>query len=174
MDVRNEVERLRTIPDLVDQGTGRVPITIGGQETFWSRGLSADSPRFLQHTINGTQRIHILAPDNVSVGVYDCQGKDIWERRAILCASDQILASLPKKAFIPEIPTAPATAKQLTVVRKVLDLPADEPLPPMSLAAASRLIDRVTIERALAVGLLDDLKRWVKESPTGTGERSAA
>jgi hypothetical protein len=106
--------------------------------------------------------------------VYDSQGRDIWERRALLRESDQILSSLPKRAVVSEIPIVPASEKQVAVLKKVLDLSADEPFPKISSAVASRLIDRVTIERTAAAALLEDLILWKKELLTGVTEQSAA
>jgi hypothetical protein len=62
-----------------------------------------------------------------------------------------------------DIAPVPASEKQMAVIRKVLEIPANEPLPPVSSLAAGRLIDRVTVEKA-AVSLAEDLERWLTET----------
>jgi hypothetical protein len=162
--MRQELNRLRDISDLRLQNEGaRAAVEFAGQTVFFSRGLSAESPLFVQHTVQGSRRVHILSKDNKNVGVFDSRGNDTWERRALLYFSAEILASLPKRAFLADVPVAPASEKQIAVVRKVLEIPADEPLPLISSLAAGRLIDRVTVEKA-AFLLAENLESWLVET----------
>jgi hypothetical protein len=162
--MRQELNRLRNSPDLRAQNEGcRVHVAFADQTVFFSKGLSSESPLFVQHSVQGARRVHILSKDGKTVGVFDSRGSDTWERRALLHFPAEILASLPKRAFVAEIPVVPASEKQIAVVRKVLEIPADEPLPQISSLAAGRLIDRVTVEKA-AVQLGDNLESWRVET----------
>jgi hypothetical protein len=69
----------------------------------------------------------------------------------------------PQAAFLAEIPVVPAGDKQIAVVRKVLEIPADEPMAPISSLTVGRLIDRVTVEKA-AFLLGKDLESWLVET----------
>jgi len=162
--MRQELNRLKNIPDLSAQNEGcRVSAKFAEQTVFFSRGLAPESPLFVQHSLQGTRRVHILSRDCKTVGVFDSRGNETWERRALLYFPGEILASLPKRSFVVDIPLVPASEKQMAVIRKVLEIPAEEPLPQISGLAAGRLIDRVTVEKA-AFLLAEDLERWLAES----------
>jgi hypothetical protein len=172
--MRQELNRIRNISDPRMQTEGaRVSVTFSNQTVYFSKGLSSESALFLQHTIQGTRRVHVLSADRNAVAVFDSRGNDAWERRALLRSPDEILASLPKRAFLAEIPVNPATEKQLAVIRKVLEIPAEEQMPMISSAAAGRLIDRVTVEKAVAL-LLEDLGRWEDETTVPVSEFTKA
>lgn len=163
LDVQREIARLNAVVDPAEQTAGsRLPLEIGGVATFWSRGLSPHTPVFLQHTVSGVKRVHLLSADKCTVGVYDNATAQTWERRALLRTPEDIVASLPKKAFAAEPSTAPASPKQIGALRKMLELSPSIALPPLSSAAASRLIDRFTVERPV-VQLYEDFTRWLKE-----------
>jgi hypothetical protein len=151
----------------------RVPVKMADQTVYFSKGMSPLSPLFTQHSVQGARRVHILSHDGKTVGVFDSRGNDTWERRALLHSPEEILASLPKRAFVAEIPVAPASEKQMAVVRKVLEIPAEEALPQMSSLAAGRLIDRVTVEKA-AGPLGEDLESWYAETVVEVPEVSVA
>jgi hypothetical protein len=172
--MRQELNRLRNTRDLSMQDEGcRVPVKIGDQTVYFSKGIAPDSPLFLQHTVQGTRRVHILSKDSETIAVFDGRGNDTWERRALLRSPGEILASLPKRAFVVDIPTVPATENQLDVIRRVLEIPAEETMPVISIRAAGRLIDRVTVEKA-AVQLAEDLVRWEIETTVPVDEMTAA
>ena len=65
----------------------------------------------------------------------------------------EIVVRLPKRAFVADIAPVPASEKQMAVIRKVLEIAANEPLPPVSSLAAGRLIDRVTVGKAVGRGI---------------------
>jgi len=160
-DVAQELERLRQLAP-ADQVQGlRIPIRLGATTTYWSRGLSANNPPFVQHSpspSSGVKRVHLLLED--AVAVYDSHGKNSWERRAFLPRAnpEAILASLPKRALAAELSPAPATAAQLSVIKKNLGID-DESLPILTAAAVSRMIDRLSCERDI-IELVIDAKEW--------------
>ena len=163
-DIKQEFERLKRL-DLKDQVVGlREPVEIGTATVYFSKGISKESPVFLEHTprsSDGLKRIHILVES--AVAVYDKVDRDNYQRRALLSLDnpEAILASLPAKALKEEISTSLASPSQLNVIRKNLGIPADEPLPPMSSAAISRIIDRMMTERDLPA-LLADTNDWAR------------
>ena len=139
----------------------RHPVEIGGSTTYWSRGISKDTPPFVQHSLSpssGVKRVHILLEDAVTV--YDRQDQRTWERRALIQRSESqaILASLPRKALSSEVSTALATPAQLAVIAKNIGVNA-ESLPTLAAAVVSRLIDRLTCERDIAE-LVIDARDW--------------
>ena len=163
IEARQELTRLLALPEITEQFTDlRTEISVGEQSTWWSKGLSESTPTFLQHSIAGVRRVHILAADHRTVVVYDHRGGDDWERRAILRDPAQILASVPKKALFPTLPVTPASPKQIATLRKILDLPLDAPLDGLSSAAASRLLDRVLLENEISI-LFGDAARWIEQ-----------
>jgi hypothetical protein len=141
----------------------RHSVDICGTATYWSRGVSKGTPFFVQHSpspSSGIKRVHILLDD--AVAVYDRRDQKSWERRALLLLTDAeaILASLPKKALSSEVSSALATQAQLAVITKNLNVNVAS-LPPLSAAAVSRLIDRLTCERDIAELAVDALE-WVQ------------
>jgi hypothetical protein len=162
-EVRQELDRLKKV-DLAEQNLGiRSPILIGSTTTYWAIGLSKISPLFLEHSptpSGGIKRVHLLRDG--AVAVYDRREKGSWERRALLPLGDAatIIMSLPKKSFSSEVPTALASPSQMSVIKKCLDLPASEPMAALTMACASRLIDRITVERDIAE-LVKDADEWL-------------
>jgi hypothetical protein len=154
----HELTRLQSLPDLNAQDSAcRTTIQIGETPTHWSKGLNADIPPFLQHTVNGIKRIHVIDVESMTVGVYDRTAPKAWERRALLQAPLEILASLPKKALQDAPANRPATPKQVETIRKLLEFPSDRPLPEISVMAASRILDRILL-KSKAIELYSDLK----------------
>ena len=152
VEARQELQRIAATPDLLQQDRGaRVTITIGGVATWWSQGLSPDTPVFIQHAIGTVKRIHLIDPATLAVGVYDRMAKETWERRAILERPEEILASLPAKALSERAAGQPASARQIAVVSKLLEIPADQPVPRLSAIAAGRLLDRIVTEKVVIV-----------------------
>lgn len=166
IDALKELRRIESIPDLADQDReSRVPIMIRGLSTYWSQGLCAETPHFVQHAIGLTKRIHLIDTASSTVGVYDRTGKDSWERRAILEKPEEIGASLPRKALNGGAIGEPASANQIATVRRLLDLPPDRPMPPLSAITASRILDRIVSEKAvIELGL--DFQRWLNATRT--------
>lgn len=163
IDARQELTRLLALPDIADQLHGcRTEVQVGQQTTWWSKGLSDATPTFLQHSIGGVRRVHILASDGRTVIVYDHRGGDDWERRAILNKPEQILASLPKKAMFPSQPTTPASPKQIATLSKILELAPDVSFDGLSSVAASRLLDRILLENSISA-LFGDATRWIEQ-----------
>lgn len=163
IDARQELNRLLTLPDVTEQlADCRTEVLIGEQSTWWSKGLSADTPTFLEHAIGGVRRVHLLSAGRRTVVVYDHRGGDDWERRAILQKPDQILASLPKKALFPNLPVTPASPKQIATLRKILELPSELALDELSSIAASRLLDRILLENSISA-LFGDATRWIEQ-----------
>ena len=161
IDALQELHRIGSIADLADQDRdSRVPIQIGDLTTYWSKGLGANTPLFVQHPIELTKRIHLYDTASSSVAVYDRTGKNVWERRGILNKPDEIAASLPRKALSGCGIGEPASLKQVATVRKLLDLPADRPMPAMSALSASRILDRIVTEKSV-VELGADFQRWL-------------
>jgi hypothetical protein len=174
-DIRLELRRLASIPDLMGQDSAcrGNAVEFGGTTVYFSKGISVNSPLFVQHTTQGVKRVHILSPDRNIVGVFDNRGRDAWERRALLRSASEILTSLPKRAFVTDTLPVQASEKQMAVVRKILEVPAEEALPVISSRAAGRLIDRITVEKA-AAELAEDLIRWESETTVPIGEMTAA
>ena len=159
----HELTRLQLISDLNTQDDGcRTTIQIGETPTNWSKGLSPATPPFLQHTVDGIKRVHVIDQESLTVAVYDRTAPKTWERRAILETSVGILASLPKKALQAPPASQPATPKQIATVQKLLELPGDRLMPTLSAQAASRILDRILSETS-AVELFGDLKRVLAE-----------
>jgi hypothetical protein len=156
IEARQELQRISAIPDLLQQDRdSRVAITIGGVASWWSRGLSPDTPVFIQHAIGTIKRLHLIDPATTAVGVYDRMAKETWERRAILEKPEAILASLPAKALSERAAGQPASARQVAVVSKLLEIPPDQPMPVLSAISAGRLLDRIVTEK-VAVALSAD------------------
>jgi hypothetical protein len=159
----HELTRLQPITDLNTQDDGcRTTIQIGETLTYWSKGLSPATPPFVQHTVNGVKRLHVIDQESLTVAVYDRTAPKTWERRAVLETSVGILASLPKKALQAPPASQPATPKQIATVQKLLELPGDRLMPTLSVQAASRILDRILSETS-AVELFGDLKRLLAE-----------
>jgi hypothetical protein len=164
VEVRQELDRLQKL-DLNKQIEGlKTAVEIGGIMTYWSKGLSKNTPAFLEHGTGpstGVKRIHIYLHEEAAITVYDRREKATWERRALLPLADpeRILASIPKKSLLGEATLALATPSQLAVIRKNLEMNIDEQFVPLAAAAVSRLIDRLTCERDL-VELYTDAKDW--------------
>jgi hypothetical protein len=164
VEVARELERIQKLA-LADQNDGsRIPVIIGEVTTYWSLGLCKTSPAFLESGTGpstGVKRLHIYLPNEGVISVYDKRDRNTWERRALLPLTDpeRILASLPKKALVPEASTSLATPAQLSVIRKNLDLSTDAALEPMTAASVSRMIDRLTIEKDM-VELHADSREW--------------
>jgi hypothetical protein len=59
------------------------------------------------------------------------------------------------------------------VFRKVLEITGEESMPQILSAAAERLIDRVTVEKAAAL-LAEDLRRWEDETTVPLPDLTAA
>ncbi|MBA4138216.1 MAG: hypothetical protein C0518_12945 [Opitutus sp.] len=95
------------------------------------------------------------------MGVYEGAG-DLWRRRAIIRDTDRILALLPKRALVAASSEMSASAKQISALRKVLEIPAERSLPSLHCAMASRLLDRVLFDRHL-VDLVADFDASVEQ-----------
>jgi len=162
VETKSELARMQgQSPTEQIAAAARHPVEIGGTTTYWSRGISKVTPLFVQHSpspSSGVKRVHILLDD--AVAVYDRRDQKSWERRALfpLTEPEPILASLPKKALSSDVSSALATPAQLAVIAKNLGLNA-ESLPPLSAAAVSRLIDRLSCERDIAE-LVVDAREW--------------
>jgi hypothetical protein len=128
--------------------------------TYWSKGLSADTPLFVQHALATTKRLHLVDTASSVVGVYDRTERNTWERRALLENPDEIAASLPSKALNGGAIEDPASVKQIATIRKLLDMPAERPIPPLSALSASRILDRIVTEKAVKE-LAADFCRWL-------------
>ena len=163
IEAMQELTRLASIPDLRAQDSDCLTeVPFGGLKTYWSRGLGEDVPPFLTHSVKGVKRFHILAADRQTVAVYDRPAPKNLERRALLEDPAEIAASLPQKALNPDVAPKAATDKQIGLLRKVLELPADYHLPVISSLAASRIIDRIMNEGTVAL-LADDIQAWVAQ-----------
>lgn len=148
IDALRELTRLETTPDLAAQDIDcRTVVSIGGIPTYWSKGLGAETPIYVQHAIGAIKRIHVIDTASNSVAVYDRTANDTWERRAILDRPEEIAASLPKRAINASGVVQPASPKQIATVRKLLEYPADRPMPLLSATAASRIMDRILTEK---------------------------
>jgi len=161
IDALQELRRLETIPDYADQDRNcRVPVMIQDLTTYWSKGLCADTPLFVQHAIATTKRLHLVDTASSVVGVYDRTERNTWERRALLEDPDEIAASLPNKALNGGAMGDPASVKQIAAIRKLLDMPAERPIPLLSALSASRILDRIVTEKAVKE-LAADFCRWL-------------
>jgi hypothetical protein len=161
IDALQELGRIETIPNFADQDReSSVMVMIRDLATYWAKGLGAETPLFVQHTAGVTKRVHLIDSASLMVAVYDCTGKDTWERRAILEDPEVIRASLPKRALSNASLGQPASLKQIAAVRKLLELPADRPMPALSAMSASRIMGRIVAENSVKE-LAADFRRWL-------------
>ena len=149
--------------DLEAQASGaRRAITLSGVTTYWTEPFTPGLPPYILLKQTQNLRVFLLGDDNESIGVYDGAKKD-WERRAIGRSPEWVHAVLPKRAFGAPDSAALATPRQLSTIRRVLNLAPDFEIPPLHIASASRLLDCVTFEKILPE-LVEDFSGWLTET----------
>lgn len=163
-DALEALQRLINKPDLTTQAqSAREVVRIGGVPTYWSPSFAGGLSPYISTVSNGAQRLFVVDPTHLNVALYE-GGRDTWTRRMLTTRPEMILAALPKRAMALPSAEAVASPRQLTTLRKILDLPVDHELPALHAAAVSLLIDRIVLAKILPP-LVTDFEAWLKAGP---------